>query len=131
MALSNPELVINGEPFAIVPNSFEYDEGEPEKMVRAAVIGDSITQEFSKNVEEAFSEFKFSAYPNADNLDKIREFEKKDNTNTVTATALEIVNGVEKTWRRTFKSATVADTVKKPLGADTVVEINWKSDAAV
>jgi len=131
MALSNPELVINGEPFAIVPNSFEYDEGEPEKMVRAAVIGNSITQEFSKNVEEAFSEFKFSAYPNAANLDAIRALEKRDNRNTVTATAVEVVNGVEKTWRRTFKNATIATTVKKPLGADTVVELNWKSDAAV
>lgn len=131
MALSNPELVINGEPFAIVPNSFEYDEGEPEKMVRAAVVGDAVTQEFSKNVEEAFSEFKFSLYPSADNLDKVRELEKRDNTNTVTATAVEIVSGVEKTWRRSFKNASIAATVKKPLGADTVVELNWKSDAAV
>lgn len=131
MALSNPELVINGEPVPIVPNSFEYDEGEAEKMVRAAVIGSSVTQEFSKNVEEAFSGFKFSIYPSADNIDKSREWEKNDNTNTVTATAVEVVNGTEKTWRRTFKNATVADTVKKPLGADTVIELNWKSDAAV
>ncbi len=131
MALSNPELVINGEPVPIVPNSFEYDEGQPDKMVRAAVIGTSVTQEFSKNVEEAFSEFKFSVYPNADLLDLLRDWETRDNTNTVTATAAELVSGVEKTWRRTFKNATISTKVTKPLGADTVVEVNWKSDAAV
>lgn len=131
MAVSNPEVVINGIPFAIVPNTFSYDEGEPEKMIRAAVIGDAVTQEFSKNVEEAFSNFKFSAYPSVDNIDAIRGFEKNDNTNTVTTTAAEVVSGVEKTWRRTFTNATISTTVEKPLGADTVIEINWKSDAAV
>ena len=131
MAVSNPEVVINGTPFAIVPNSWGYDEGEPEKMIRAAVIGTSITQEFSKNVEDAFSNFKFSVYPSVDNLDATRDLEKRDNNNTVTATALEVVSGVEKTWRRTFKNATIATKVDKPLGADTVIELTWKSDAAV
>lgn len=131
MALSNPEIVINNNPTPIVPNSFSYDEGEPEKMVRAAVIGNAVTQEFSKNVEEAFSNVKFSLYPSADNLDLIRALEKNDNNNTITATATETVSGVQKTWRRTFKNATIATKVDKPLGADTVVELTWKSDAAV
>jgi hypothetical protein len=131
MAISNPEIVINGQPVPIVPNSFSYDEGEPEKNVRAAVIGDSVTQEFSKNQEEAFSNFKFSMYPSADNLDLIRTWEKADNTNTVTSTAGEVVSGVEKTWRRTFKNASISNKVDKPVGFDAVIEINWKSDAAV
>ena len=131
MALSNPELVINGEPVPIVPNSFSYDEGQPEKTVRAAVIGDTVIQEFSKNVEEAFSNFKFSIYPSADNIDKSREWENNDNTNTVTATAVEVINGAEKTWRRTFKNATIGDVPEKSFGADTQIELTWKSDAAV
>ncbi len=131
MAISNPEVVINNEPFAIVPNSFEYDEGQPEKLVRAAVIGNSVSQEFSKNMESAFSGFKFSIYPSAANLDKTRALENNDNNNLVTVTGVETVNGVEKSWRRTFKHATIADRVKKPIGADTVIELVWKSDAAV
>lgn len=131
MAVSNPEVVINGMPVPIVPNSFEYDDGEPEKKVRAAVIGTNVTQEFSKDVESAFSEFKFSLYPSAQNLDLIRSWEKRDNVNLVTAVANEIVSGSEKTWRRTFKNACIVNKPKKPLGADTVIEIVWKSDAAV
>lgn len=131
MALSNVELVINGTPFKYVPNSFVYNEGQPEKLIRAAVIGDVVEQEFSKNMEEAFSTFKFSAYPSVDNLDAIRVLENKDNTNLVTATGAEVVDGVEKTWRRTFKSATITNKVDKPVGADTVIELEWKSNAAV
>lgn len=131
MALSNPEIIINGEPWAIVPNSFEFDEGQPEKMVRAAVVGDKVSQEFSKNMESAFSEFKFSVYPTAENIDAVRVLENNDNTNTITSVAVEVVRGVEKTMRRTFKNACIASKTKKPLGADTVIELNWKSDAAV
>jgi len=131
MAISNPEVVINGEPFPIVPNSFEFDEGEAEAMVRAAVIGDTVTQEYSENVEEAFSEFKFSVYPSVENIEKLRQLRANKNTNTVSATAGEIVRGVEKTFRRTFKNAGISTKINKPLGADTVIEVNWKSDAAV
>lgn len=131
MAVSNPEIVINGTPVPIVPNSFVYNDGEPEKIVRAAVIGNTVTQEFSKNVESAFSEFKFSIYPSVQNLDLVRALQKRDNTNLVTATAAEVVSGSEKTWRRTFKNATISNKADKPLGADTVIELEWKSDAAV
>ena len=131
MAISNPEVVINGEPIPIVPNSFEYDEGEPEKMVRAAVIGQAVIQEFSQNLEEAFSNFKFSLYSTAENLNKLREWSGLNNTNTVTCTGVETVLGVEQQWRRTFANATIATKPNKPLGADTVIEVTWKSDAAV
>ena len=59
MSISNPEVVINGEPIAIVANSFKYDEGTSVKNVRAAVVGTSVTQDFSEDFSEAFSNFSF------------------------------------------------------------------------
>ena len=131
MAISNPEVVINNTPVAIIPNSFEYDEGEPEQMVRAAVIGTAVSQEYSQNMEEAFSAFKFSLYPSVFNMDLLRSLTDLKNTNTVTCTAIETVAGVEQTWARTFGNATIAAKVNKPLGADTQIEVTWKSDAAI
>lgn len=131
MSISNPEVVINGEPIGIVANSFEYDEGTSAKNVRAIVVGNAVTQDFSEDFSEAFSEFKFSVHPTAANLEKLRQLEALKNTNTVTVTGVETVAGVEQNWERTFAAASITDKPKLPLGFDTVIEVNWKSDAAV
>ena len=131
MSISNPEVLINGVPWAIVPNSFEFDEGEPEGVVRAAVIGDTVEQDYSEDMTEAFSEFKFSVYSSVKNVNGLRQLKALRNTNTVSTTAGEVVLGVEQTLRRTFKHASITSKVKKPLGADVQMEVTWKSDAAV
>lgn len=131
MSVSNPELYRNGVPIAIVPNSFKYNEGQPEKKVRAAVIGNNVTQDFTKNVESQFSEFSFAVYPTAENLDFIREIEVADNTNLFTASAVEVVSGVGRPWRRTFKNASIVNKVEKGLGSDATMTIDCMSDSAV
>ena len=131
MSISNPELVINGEPIAIVANSFKYDEGTSAKNVRAAVVGTVVTQDFSEDFSEAFSTFSFQVHATVDILEKLRQFEALKNTNTVSATGVETVAGVEQTWARSFTGASISEKPELPLGFDSVIEVNWKADAAV
>ena len=134
MAISNIVITVTGpttasQTIGIVANSWKYDEGSPEKSVRAVVTGDRVEQDFSENFENAFSTFGFSVVPSAKNLDLTRQWELSKNTLTVTATGLETVRGIEERWSRTFLNASV-DKAEKPMGADTVIEISGMSDAA-
>ena len=84
MSISSVAVTISGpniasQTVAIVPNSFTYDEGTPEKVLRAAVVGSTISQDYSENYEDAFSMCKFSIYPTVDNLELARLMEAGGN----------------------------------------------------
>jgi hypothetical protein len=135
MSVSNIVIKVSGPTVAeqvvgIIPNSWKYNEGAPEKAVRAVVIGDNVEQDYAENYENAFSEGGFSLATTVDNLNLTRDWELAKNTLLITATGTEQVRGIEKTWTRTFKNASV-DKVEKPMGADTVLEVAFMSDAAV
>ena len=131
MSIANPEVVVNGTPLPIVPNSLKFNEGQPEKNIRAAAVGDTVVQDFSINVENAFSDFTFSVLPSADNINLIRELLVLNNTNIVTVTGTELVLGVQKQLIRTFNNAAIMNKPDNNLGSDTEIELVWRSDAAV
>ena len=131
MSIANPEWVVNGAPLAIVPNSSKFDEGQPAKNIRAAQVGNTVVQDFSQNMEEAFSNFSFSLLPTVDNINLVRELQILNNTNLVTCTGTETVLGVEKQLVRTFNNAAIMNKPEINLGADGELEVVWRSDAAV
>lgn len=131
MALSSVTLTFNGDAVPVLPNSVTWTEGQPEKMVRSVVVGNTVVQEFSKNFEEAFSKLNFAVIPSALRVDQIRAFQNLDNTNVVTVTATEVVAGAEQSLERTFNNLTIVNQPEINIGADTQVDIECKSDAAV
>ncbi len=131
MSITNPEVVINGSPVAIVPNSCKFDEGQPKKNIRAAAVGDTLVQDFSQNIEEAFSKFSFQLLPSVDNINLVKALQVLNNTNLVTITGTETVLGAEKQLIRTFNNATITNQPEVNLGADGIIEVEWMSDAAV
>lgn len=131
MSIANPEWVVNGASLAIVPGSSKFDEGQPEKNIRAAQVGDLVVQDFSQNLEEAFSNFSFSLLPTVKNIKLVRELQILNNTNLVTCTGTEIVLGAEEQFLRTFKNAAIVNKPEINLGPDGEIEVVWRSDAAV
>jgi hypothetical protein len=131
MSINNPEVIINGDPIAIVPNSFKYDEGIPVGEVRAAVIGATIIQDFSEDVETAFSTLSFTVYPGVDRINRFRAIANNRNNNVISMTAIETVSGVEKELRRTFKNASLVTKPEIMVAADGEITIEFKSDGAV
>ena len=131
MSIANPEVVVNGAPLAIVPNSCKFDEGQPKKNIRAAAVGNTIVQDFSQDIEEAFSKFSFQLLPSVDNINLVRELQILNNTNLVTITGTETVLGVEKQLIRTFNNAAITNEPEVNLGSDGVIDVEWMSDAAV
>ena len=131
MALSNPEITVNNVTVPILPNTFSYKEGEPTRNVRAVVIGQAVGQDFAEDFTDAFGMAKFSLTTGVDNIALTKDWHNRGNTNVIVATAIETVNGVEKSWRRTFTAASIGEPVDKPFGADTAMEVEFKSNAAV
>lgn len=129
IVISAPSIIVNNEPVAIVPNSFEYDEGLGEQMVRAASTGGgAVEQVYSEDVESNFSEFKFEIYPDARSIELARKWKSNRNQNVVQI-AGKAPDGTSLT--RTFQNAAILANYKVALGSDKTIELGWKSDAAV
>ncbi len=127
--ISAPAILVNNEVVPIVPNSFEFDEGLGEQTIRAASAGGgSVEQVYSENVEMNFSEFKFQIYPDARSIELARQWKSNRNQNVVEV-AGKAPDGTS--IERTFQNASLPANYKVPLGADTDIELGWKSDAAV
>jgi len=129
IVISSPAVIVNNEPVAIVPNSFEFDEGKGEQNMRAASTGGgAVEQVYSENVETNFSEFKFEIYPDARSIELARKWKSNRNQNVVQI-AGKAPDGTS--IERTFQNAAILANYKIPLGSETTIELGFKSDAAV
>ncbi len=127
--ISNPSLVMNNLSIAIVANSFSYTEGLGEQdVVVQSAGGGSIQTVFTDNVEMRYSSFKFDMQNTQENIDLIRTWKINENTNGMTGTAPGTANGG---WSRTFNSVVLTSDYEVNLGSDTVISLEFKSDAAI
>ena len=131
VALANPSVIVNNEPWLIVPNSVTFDEGLGEQTMRAASSGGGQTEQvYSENVEENFGGVKFQIYPDPEWIDKLRAVKANRNENVVTVTGSVVDRGTTKTLTRTFTNAAILNKYEIPLGADTVIDVEVTSDPA-
>lgn len=129
IALADPSVVINNEPVSVVPNSVKYTEGAGEQTMRAASTGGGgVQQVFSNNIETNFSKVMFSVYNDIDTIGDLRNWKKNSNQNVVVITG-KTPDG--KTLRRTFNQAAMLNDYEVALGADTTIDVEFSSNAAV
>ena len=129
IALADPSIVINNEPYSIVPNSVKYTEGDGEQNMRTASTGGGGTsQVFSDNVETANSMVSFEVYNDVDSIEDLRAIKKNQNRNVVVLTG---TTPDGKTLRRTFNQAAILNDYEVNLGSDTTIPVEMKSSPAV
>jgi len=131
MSIANDTITVNGNPVAIKPNSFKYKRGVPKSKVRTVVVGNTRTQDFAQDFEDAMGMCSFVLLPSVINEGLIDGWQDLLNTNTVTDTAIEIVGGVEQSFRRTFKNGSLVDDPERSHGADGEIPIEFMTDQAV
>jgi len=131
MSIANDTITVNGNPVAIKPNSFKYKRGVPKSKVRTVVVGNTRTQDFSQDFEDSMGSVSFVLLPSVENEGLIDGWQDALNTNTVTDTGIETISGVEQSFRRTFKNASVVDDPERAHGADGEIPIEFKCDQAV
>ena len=129
--IANPQLVINNIPQAIKPNSLSYTEGKGEQILRAASAGgQSVVQVLADNVEDNFSDIKFSFDNTVPNIASARAWKNQPGQNTIIVTGTVTSGGKTETLRRVFNNASLMNNYEVPLGSDVSLDLEFKSDPA-
>ncbi len=131
VVLANPQVVVNNISLAIKANSLDFTEGFGEQIVRAASAGGaSVVQILADNIEDNFSEVKFSLEPTIDNINNARVWKSNPGQNVISVTGTVTDGTTEQTFSRTFSKASITNNYSVMLGADTSVDLEWKSEPA-
>lgn len=131
VVFANPQVVVNNITLAIKPNTLSFTEGFGEQIVRAASAGGAqVEQILADNIEDNFSEVKFALDPTESNIANARTWKAQPGQNVVSVTATATEGTVTTTFSRTFQKATITNNYEIPLGADTQIDLEWKSTPA-
>ena len=124
IAISNPQVTVNDENIAIVPNSFTYTEGFGEQQVfTESAGGGSIATVYANDVSTNYSMIKFSMHNYQANIDLIRSWKARLDANVIMVTAVD--------FSRVFAFCALTSNYEVKLGSDTTIELEFKSQPAV
>lgn len=116
--LSNPTVVINNNPVPIIPNSFQFDEGQGEQTLRTeSTGGGAITQQLADDITTHIGGFQFEMLNTEANIELAREFKLNGAANVV-----EVSQG---NFSRTFLGCAVTNNYKVGLAADGNIPLEW------
>lgn len=131
VVLANPQVVVNNVVLAIKPNTLAFTEGFGEQIVRAASAGGAqAVQVLADNIEDNFSEVKFSLDPFPENIANARVWKAQPGQNVISVTGTITDGTTTTTFSRSFQKASITNNYEVPLGADTQIDLEWKSDPA-
>lgn len=126
--LSDPLVLVNNDPVAIIPNTVSFTEGLGEQNVRAASTGGGATQQvYSHNVETNFSTVKFEVPATVQNIEKLRQWKTARNQNVVQIAG----QTPEGAITRSFTQAAILNDYEVNLGSDTNISVEFKANSAV
>jgi hypothetical protein len=126
--LSSPQVLVNNDVVAIIPNTLTFTEGLGEQAIRAASSGGSQTEQvYSDNVEMRYSTIKFELPPTIENIGKAREWKANKNQNLLQIAG----RTADGTLTRTFSQAALLTDYEIPLTNDGNITMEWRANPAV
>lgn len=126
--LSNPTVMVNNVIVAVIANSVAYDDGLGEQSMRAASTGGGGTEQiYSRNVETEMGMVKFEMPSTVDNIKLVRSWKINKNQNLVSITGRTAEGDISKT----FTQAALLPSTEIPLGVDTNISLEFKSNPAI
>lgn len=122
--LSKPTVKINNEPVPIVPNSFEYDEGEGETNVETESTGGGGVQIVtSDSAEDKFTSFKFDMHNTAENIKAARAWKQNPGGLSVSFS--------EGDLSRNVGQVSVTNNYTVPLSSDGKISLEFAGSSAI
>lgn len=126
--LANPVVMVNNVQVAVKPNSVIFDEGLGEQKIRAASTGgNQVEQVYSEDVESNFGMVKFEMPSTIDNIANQRAWKINKNANLIQLMG----TTPEGDFSRTFTQAAVLNPIEVPLGSDTDISLEFKTNPAI
>jgi hypothetical protein len=121
--ISKPEVSVNNNVIAIVPNSAKGDEGEGETTVSAASGGGgSIVIVISDNAEEKIGKFAFDMMSTKKNIDIARGWKKNPGRNVIQVTG---ETGGGQPFSRVYAQASITNNPEFELSTDGKISLEW------
>ncbi len=126
--LSNVTVIVNDDAVGTVPNTVKFDEGFGEQKMRAMSVGnDQVEQVYSKDVETAVGSVKFEMPVTVPNIELVRSWKSRGNTNVVSV----IGTTRDGTVTRTFQQAAVLSNYEVEIGSETSIPVEFSSNAPI
>lgn len=126
VTLSVPAIVINNEPYKIVPNSFVYDGGEGEIKVRTASVGGgSVSSVHSQDAESKIGMCKFDVFLTPQTDRDIAAWKEGIGANSIQAVQ-KAGNGESITL--SWDNMSLAAAVEREASADGVTSLEFQGD---
>jgi hypothetical protein len=126
--ISDPRVLINGEPVVVKGSSVEYDLGEGEQNVRAASYGDGrVVSVHTENIETKTGKIKFICYPTQEQDRLISKWKRGIGTNVIELTQ-NFKNG--DSIEILFQSMSFTNEVNRTTGSEGEVALEAKGDPA-
>lgn len=127
-AIATPEVIVNGDKIAIVPNSLSYNAGEGEINVRAASSGGGISESVhTVDAEAQVGMVKFQMF-NTPELDgQIANWKQSIGENAISFA--EQIGGEQ--FIRQAPGMSLVNAVEREIGADGTTELEFQGDQFV
>ena len=125
--LSVPGIIVNNELLKIVPNTFTYDGGEGEIMVRSASGGGRNSETVhSVDAETFIGKCNFETYLTADLDGKIATWKENIGNNSIQAIQRPLGGGDAVTL--SFDGMSLANAIERAASADGTVSLEWMGE---
>jgi len=129
--IANPTFIVNNITVAVKPNSVVFDEGFGEQILRAASSGGgAVEQILADDITDNFSNIKVALDPTPTNIAIARVWKAQPGQNGIAITGSVVEGARTVTFRRIFNNASLTNNYEVPLGADTSIDLEFKSDPA-
>ena len=126
--VSSPELIVNGDKVAIVPNSLVYNAGEGEITVRAASLGGGASESVhTLDAETQIGMVKFQMYNTSDLDGLIATWKQNVGENAVSF--VEQIGSDQ--FIREAPGLSLVNSVEREIGADGTTELEFQGDQFV
>ena len=126
-AISVATLKINSVTIPYQANTLTFTDGLGSVIVGAQVVGaNTVTNVYARDLSEAVSGINFSLANTPELINFIKEWRNNFNNNLI-----ELIGNSSTLFNAIFQQAVIAEVPEIPLGADTQIDLVWKSDLAI
>lgn len=126
--LTDARIIINNEDVPLMPNTFAYTEGLGEQDMKAVSAGaGTVEQLYIENIESNFGMFKFDMPVTIETIALARKWKVNKNRNVCQV----VGENDEGTVSKTFTQSAMLNDYEVPIGSDTVISIEFKSNPVV
>jgi len=123
-ALNNVNVIVDGEPIAVQPNSVKYNDGDGEVTLRSQTTGSTVEVVRSVNAETKIGMAGFILLSTDENAALLRKWRRDENAHTVELSQ----DGTD--FQRAFRNMRISNNPDVETGHDSSFDVEFQGERA-